>query len=506
MPSDFVPDLLLAVDGLVKTYPGVQALDGVDLQMRRGEVRALLGENGSGKSTFAKILYGACKPDAGQVTFAGEVLPFGSPGKARSLGIAAISQELTLAPELSITENVLMGRLPSRGGRIDWHGAHAQTAALLSEMDLEVDPRRSVGSLTVEVQQEVEITRAFAQPAQLLILDEATSALSSHAADRLLARVATASAAGCAVLFITHRMQEIRQVAERATVLRDGKLIGTVDLEEASDDDLLRMMVGREITRIYGSRRKHFGPVALSARGLQAADGAFNRIDISVRAGEIVGISGLSGCGKSELGLALFGARELSGGTISIAGEEVEGMTVANAIRSGIGYVPPDRKRHGLLPNRSVTENLSLPWHRLSSKLGVIRAKPEAGLTETVIQSLGVKTRTAGTRVELLSGGNQQKLLLGRWFPLNPKVLILDEPTRGVDVGAKVSIYAAIQELAEEGLGVLLIASELPEVLGLADRVYVMYEGEIVTELDGASTSEEEVTAWAIGKARVRVE
>lgn len=490
---------LLSATRLTKQYPGVLALSGVDVSIRAGEVRALVGENGSGKSTLAKILYGTCVPDLGSVDFDGRPLPFGSPGKALASGVVAISQELTLAPELSVTENILMGRMPTRFGRVDWRSAHRRAAEALGEMELELDPRRPVGSLPVELQQEVEIVRALSQPAKLLILDEATSALSKFAADKLLSRVQSVSTDGCAVLLITHRMREIRQVAHSATVLRDGKLIATASIDDVTDDDLLRMMVGRDIHDIYGSRTTSIGAEVLQTRDLTSDEGSFEGVDLVVREGEVVGLAGLVGCGKSELGLALMGAHP-SHGTLMVAGEQLTRRSVGRSIKAGLGYVPEDRKRQGLLPTRNVLENLSTPWKGLASRLGVIRPRVEADIAKDLVKTLNVKTTSLSSSIVALSGGNQQKTLFARWLPLHPKVLVLAEPTRGVDVGAKAAIYAVIQDLASRGVGVLLISSELPEVLGMSDRVLVMFEGRVVAELSREEATEEAVAEWAIGK------
>jgi ABC-type sugar transport system ATPase subunit len=492
---------LLVAAGLTKSYPGVLALSGVDLQIRAGEIRALVGENGSGKSTLAKVLYGATIPDHGTVTYDGRPLDFGVPSRSLMRGIVAISQELTLSPELSVAENVLMGRLPTRHGLIKWRVAHEFTEQALKEFGLTIDPRTRVSTLSIELQQEVEICRALARPSSLIILDEATSSLSKHAADLLLEAIVTRAAAGTAVLVITHRMQEIRQIAHTATVLRDGILVGNVSLSEVSDDDILRMMVGRDVVDIYGKRERRRGGEALAVGRLTAGDGSFRDVSLSVHAGEIVGVAGLVGCGKSELALALAGAIEAQG-EISIEGSSQPAATVGRRIRRGIALVPEDRKRQGLLPTRNVLENLALPWKSSNQRQGIIHRREQTRTAVGLMERLRIKAPSLTANIYTLSGGNQQKVLLARWLPMSPKVLILCEPTRGVDVGAKAAIYRIIQDLAAQGIAILLISSELPEVLGISDRILVMFEGEIVASLDGAECSENTIAEWVIQGGR----
>lgn len=492
---------LLVAAGVTKAYPGVLALSGVDLQIHAGEIRALVGENGSGKSTLAKVLYGATIPDQGTVVFDGQPLDFGVPARSLTRGIVAISQELTLSPELSVAENVLMGRLPTRHGLIDWRVAHEFTEQALKEFGLTIDPRTRVSTLSIELQQEVEICRALARPSSLIILDEATSSLSKHAADLLLEAIVTRAAAGTAVLVITHRMQEIRQIAHTATVLRDGILVGNVTVSDVSDDDILRMMVGRDVVDIYGKRERMRGGEVLGVRELTAADDSFRDVSLAVHAGEIVGVAGLVGCGKSELALALAGAIEAHG-EISIEGSSQPAATVGRRIRRGIALVPEDRKRQGLLPTRNVLENLALPWKSTQQGQGVMRRREQTRTAVGLMERLRIKAPSLTANIYTLSGGNQQKVLLARWLPMSPKVLILCEPTRGVDVGAKAAIYRIIQDLAAEGIAILLISSELPEVLGISDRILVMFEGEIVASLDGTECSENTIAEWVIQGGR----
>lgn len=490
---------LLEARGITKQYPGVVALSGVDLTVHTGEIRALVGENGSGKSTLAKVLYGGAVPEIGEVFFDEGLLALGKPAVSLTRGIVAISQELTLSPELSVTENVLMGQLPGRFGMVRWSEAHEITRALLDDLGLDIDPRCTVCDLSIELQQGVEICRALSRSAKLIILDEATSSLGKHASDLLLDRVKDRAERGAAVLLITHRMGEVREIAQTATILRDGHLIDTVDVEAVSDDDILTMMVGREVKNIYGVRKPSVGPVALSLDDVTARDGSFSSLSLEVRRGEIVGVAGLVGCGKSELALAIAGGLEVTG-SIQVDGEPVGQGSVRKAIKMGIAMIPEDRKGQGLLGARDVLENMSVPWRSIGVSAGVINRQQQGSVGQTLVQKLNIKTRSMSSNIFTLSGGNQQKVLLARWLPLSPRILVLVEPTRGVDVGAKRAIYEIIQELASGGMSILLVSSELPEILGLSDRILVMFGGRITAEVDGRVATEQSVAEWVLGK------
>lgn len=496
---DYFGSELFTARDITKTYPGVVALSGVDVQVHTGEIRALVGENGSGKSTFAKVLYGGTVPERGEVVFLGEPLEFGSPARSLGRGIVAISQELSLSPELTVTENVLMGQLPTRLGAVDWRRAHEQTNEALSDLGLSIDPRARVGELSIELQQGVEICRALSRNASLIILDEATSSLSKHAADLLLSRVVERAAQGTSILLITHRMGEVREIAHTATILRDGRHIATTPLDQVSDDDILQMMVGREVRNIYGTKGGNVGEVVLRLENFGAQDGSFLPLSLELRSGEIVGVAGLVGCGKSELALAVAGAIPVEG-SVKVSGEVVELGEVRRAIKSGIAMVPEDRKRQGLLPARDVLENVSLPWKSVGVVAGIIDRRRQEVVASELGDRLNLKARSLASNIYTLSGGNQQKVLLARWLPLAPRVLVLVEPTRGVDVGAKHAIYEIIRELANDGIAILLVSSELPEVLGMSDRILVMFEGRITASLDGESATEQNVAEWVLGR------
>jgi ribose transport system ATP-binding protein len=484
--------------GIRKDFPGVRALDDVDLEVRASEIHALAGENGSGKSTLAKILYGALTPDTGTVEIDGEPVTFANPRQAIRHGVIAISQELTLAPTLTVAENILMGRLPRRGRFVDWREANRCALEALAELGVAVDPNRRVGALSVELQQEVEVARAVSAHPRVLVLDEATSSLSEAATERLLHRLEQLRARGVAILFISHRLRELYQCASRATVLRDGRLVGTAPLPETPERRLVGMMVGREITDLFNKRTIAPGRPALVVEGLSTEDGAVREASLEVREGEIVGLAGLVGCGKTELGLAIAGAVP-STGDVRVLGEDVRLRSPRDAIRSQIGFVPEDRKRSAILPTRSVGKNLSLAWMKKLTRLGLINLAEERRLGQSTVRRFSVRTPSLATQIVNLSGGNQQKIVLGRWFALAPRVVVLAEPTRGIDVGAKSEVYGFIQEMAAEGAAILMVSSELPELLGLADRILVMFRGHIAAEFDPQTTDEEQIAHVALG-------
>jgi ribose transport system ATP-binding protein len=484
--------------GIQKEFPGVRALDGVDFDLQPGEIHALAGENGSGKSTLMKILYGALAPDNGTVEIDGEARTFSNPRQAIECGIVAISQELTLAPTLTVAENVLMGRLPRRGPVIDWPEAHRRAQAALEELGVHVDSHRHVGDLSIELQQEVEVARAVSANSRVLVLDEATSSLSEAATERLLERLEQLRARGVGVVFVSHRLRELYQCASRATVLRDGRLVGTVPLPETPERRLVSMMVGREITDLFNKRTIPKGEAALSVQSLSTEDGAVEDVSLEVREGEIVGVAGLIGCGKTELGLALFGAVPASG-QVLVRGKPFHLRSPREAIGAGIGFVPEDRKRAAILPTRTVGKNLAVAWTEKLGRLGLINLAEERRLAQATVRRFSIRTPSLAARIVQLSGGNQQKVVLGRWFGLGPRVVVLAEPTRGIDVGAKSEVYGFIQEIAEEGAAILMISSELPELLGLADRILVMFRGRIRGEFDARSADEEQIAHVALG-------
>jgi ABC-type sugar transport system ATPase subunit len=491
------PQPLVRMRGIDKSFPGVRALDGVDLTIAPGEVHALTGENGSGKSTLAKIVAGVAQPDRGTIEIDGKACTIPSPSAALKRGIVLISQELTLAPTLSVAENVYLGRLPrTRIGIVDWRTVHRRAREVLERLEVHVDTRRQVGELSVELQQEIEIARALSSPARLLILDEATSSLSESATTRLLELIKRRRDEGVAVLTISHRMPELYEVASIATVLRDGKLVDSVPLPQTPERDLVRLMVGRELGDYYGKRAIDRGEVVLELDGVATPDGKLKPTSLKLRRGEILGVAGLVGSGKAELAQALGGAIA-STGTVRVAGRAVSVRDPRAALAGGIGFVPDDRKRQALLPTRSVAENFSIAWGDLS-RGGVLDVRTERRRVRDAIDRYGVVTASSQNLITTLSGGNQQKVVLGRIFALGPDVLVLGEPTRGIDVGAKAEVYRLMQEATAAGAGVLVVSSELPELLGIADRILVFFGGEVRAEFDAQGLDEEVIAHVAV--------
>ena len=488
---------LVEVVGAVRRYPGVVALRGVDMTIHAGEVLSLTGENGSGKSTLAKIIGGVEQPDEGRILVDGRETVIADPSAARDLGIVMISQELTLAASLTVAENIMMGRLPCRGGRVDWSSARRQAREVLDQLDVHISVDTPVRELSVELQQEVEIARAISSQARLLILDEATSSLSEAATDRLLELVRLQAERGVAVLMISHRMPELYSTAQRATVLRDGTLVGSVPLPSTPESQLVRMMVGRDLGDYYGSREVTIGETVLEVDGLVSADGEMSPTSFTVSAGEVLGVAGLVGSGKAQLAMSLGGAIPASG-TVRVRGKDVTLGDPRRVIAAGIGYVPDDRRKSALLPVRSVSDNFSVSWLRRMGRGGIIRTSVERRRVKDAIERYGVKTSSPSKRITLLSGGNQQKVILGRTFALGCDVYVLSEPTRGVDVGSKSAIYAMLHELAASGAAVIVVSSELPELIGLSDRIIVFFRGAVCGELAGDDISEQTIGDLAV--------
>jgi len=481
--------------GIIKRFPGVVALNKIDFNLYPGEVHSIVGENGSGKSTLCKCLYGMCRPDEGLIEIDGVACDIRTPNHALQLGITAITQELTLAPTLSVTENILMGRLPVGRFGIDWQRAHLLAREALEQIGAEIDEYQRIGDLSIELQQEVEIARAVSGKSRVLILDEATSSLSEAATDRLMAKIKQLRLKGIAIVFISHRLKETFTCSQRATVLRDGEFVDVVDMNQITESELVSKMVGRTLEDLYNKRQIKISEPLLKVRDLSTADNKVRNINFDLHRGEILGISALAGSGKIQLGKALFGAIPATG-EITLAGKSVKMSTPRNGMRSRIGFVPDDRKNCALMMTRNIFQNLSLPWmHRPGfNRFGLVRTNSEKNLARDCIQRFAVRAPSIKSLVVNLSGGNQQKIVLARCFSMNPHLVILAEPTRGIDVGAKSEIYTFIQDLAEQGAGILFISSELPELLGLTDRILVMHQGEICSEFDPGTASEEEIT------------
>ena len=497
--------LRLQATNVSKRFPGVVALDGVSLTLGPGEVVAVVGENGAGKSTLMKILAGVYQPDAGTVELDGVPVRFSGPGEAANAGVILIHQELNLAENLTVTDNLFLGRERTTGGflRVLNRGAMATRAAeLLARVGLPADRlHRRVEDLPPGEKQLVEVARALGTEVRVLIMDEPTSSLTQRETERLYEVIDSLKAANVSVLYISHRLAEVKRCADRVTVLRDGKNAGELPKEQITHDNMVRLMVGRDMKHFYPKvhRTGVGGKPVLTLDRVRYRGGPESPVTLDVRAGEILGMAGLVGAGRTELSEAVFGVRPLSSGELRLAGEPLRVRHPADAIESGIVLVPEDRRLHGLIVPEAVGFNLSLPnLDRLGSWLGLSRST-EADLHRTWIDRLRVKTPSAAQPVGLLSGGNQQKVVYGKWLARDPRVLILDEPTRGVDVGAKAEIYALIDELAGRGVAVWMITSDMEELLGMADRVVVMHEGHLAGELTHDELTEEAVMRLATG-------
>ena len=491
---------LLRLRGIRKAYPGVVALDGVDFDLRAGEVHVLLGENGAGKSTFVRILSGATTRDSGEIEIDGRAIDIAGPRHAQDLGISAIYQEFNLVPQLSAGENIFLGREPSRAGLIDRGRMMADASALLDGLGVRLDPRTPVRGLGVAQQQMVEVAKALSTQARVLIMDEPTSALTDSEIRELFAAMRRLTARGVGIIYISHRMEEIAEVGQRVTVFRDGRHVATVDAAGASVPALIKMMAGRELTEHFPRRRRAPGKELLRVEHL-ACGKRLRDVSLVLREGEVLGIAGLLGAGRTELARAIFGADRPDSGRVVIQGEEVHARSPADSIRRGVGFLPEDRKTQGLVLGLAVQSNLGLPSvHRLS-RLGIIDAPALGAVARKWVDELRIKTPALAQLVGLLSGGNQQKVVLGKWLATSAHVLILDEPTRGIDVGARMEIYELMNKLTDSGVGILMISSDLPEILGMSDRVLVMREGRVQAELGASEATQERVLGAALGQA-----
>jgi monosaccharide-transporting ATPase len=503
---------LLVMAGISKAFPGVLALRDAGLRVNRGEVHALIGENGAGKSTLIKILTGAYRRDAGTITLDGEPIDFHSPQQAQAGGISTIYQEVNLVPFRSVAENVFLGREPHRFGLIDRKVMHRRTEELLDRLGIRLDVGRPLGTINVAMQQMVAIARAISFQARLVVMDEPTSSLDEAEVATLFDVIRQLKADGVSVVFVSHRLDELYQVCDRVTVMRDGRTVADRAINEVSRLELVGLMLGKDLAEVRRSGATGFAAGAhqaeqrlLEAHGLQGENRALRHADVSVRAGEIVGLAGLLGSGRTELARAIFGADRVEAGELTVDGRPVRFGSPADAIKAGIGLAPEDRKSEGIVPEMSVRENLTLALLPQLSKAGIVDRKRQQQVVDRFIERLDIRTAGPDQKIRELSGGNQQKVLLARWLCLSPRLLLLDEPTRGIDVGAKGEIQALINELADEGLGVLMISSELEELLEGSDRVVVLRDGRTVAELPHDQLSEDAIMrAMAEGQAAGR--
>jgi ABC-type sugar transport system ATPase subunit len=494
----------LELRGVRKRYDATLALRDVDLEVDAGEVHALAGENGAGKSTLIKILAGAVRRDEGTIALDGTPVELQTPLAARAAGIRVVYQELSLVPTVSVTENVLLGQMPAgaRGMWIDWTDAHRRAAEAIASMGFEVpDVRRRVGTLPLSQRQMIEIAKALLARPRILILDEPSAVLSTRDLERLFAAIRSLRQSGGTVIYVSHRLDEVFAIADRITVLKDGARVGTLPASQVDQQGLVRMMVGRSLGEIFPAHRPPASPApVLVVRGLGRRR-AFRDVSLELSPGEIVGVSGLVGSGRSEMIRAIAGADRPEAGEMALAGRPYHPRSPAEGLRAGVAMLSEDRARDGLIPDMSLRDNLSLASFARISRWGILRRRVQLALVKEEVRELNVRAASVEDPVRRLSGGNQQKAMVGRWLLRGARVLLLDEPTRGVDVGAKAEIYRIVAGLAERGMAVLLVSSELPEVLGMSDRILVMRGGRIVARFQRGEATEERLLAAAAGVA-----
>jgi rhamnose transport system ATP-binding protein len=497
------PTVRAAMQGISKSFGATQALDDVSLDLRAGEIHALVGENGAGKSTLVKILAGVYRPDTGTISLDGEPVQLRGPAHARSVGIAVVHQEPRLFPDLSVAENVYLGHAPAgRFGSIGWGTMRRDAARLFAELDVRLDVSAPVRGLSMADQQLIEIAKALSFEARVLILDEPTASLSAHEVERMSTIVRQLRDRGVAVLFVSHRLDEVFDLCDRATVLRDGRHVITAQTAELTTADLVRHMVGRTVS-LFPKVETEIGDVLIETVGLTRSV-AFRDVSLSVRAGEIVGLAGLVGAGRTEIARVLFGIDRPETGEIRLRGETIRFDSPAAAMSAGIAYVPEDRHQEGLILDFPIASNITLPILGRLFPHYFTRASVERSLAGTYADQLRIRMTGVDQEASALSGGNQQKVVVAKWLATKPTVLILDEPTRGIDIGAKVEVHRIISELAASGLAILLISSDLPEVLAMSDRILVLHEGRITAEIDRAHATEERVMFAATGQAAER--
>ncbi len=491
---------LLEMRGISKRFDATQALDDVGLVLQAGEVHALLGENGAGKSTLIKIMTGIHPPDAGQILLDGKPVTLHSSADAQRVGIAAIYQEPMIFPDLNVAENIFIGH-QNRGPIVDWGAMARDAERILGELDIQLDVRTPARGLTLAAQQAVEVAKALSLQVRVLIMDEPTAALSAHEVAQLFKRVDRLKRQGVAILFISHRLDEVFQIADRVTVFRDGKHISTRPRGEVTPEGAIRDMVGRKMEDFFHRSERDFGDVQLRVEGLGRA-GAFTGVSFEVRRGEVLGFAGLVGARRTDVGLALFGVAPADAGTITLAGKPVTIASPQSAMAHGIAYVSEDRRQLGLSLPQSITANVTLATlKRYLSRLGLIQPLAEQATAAEFREKLSIRAASLEGPVGQLSGGNQQKVMLAKWLNLKPQVLILDEPTRGIDVGAKAEVHHIIDQLAHQGLAIILISSDLPEVLAMSDRVLVMREGRQMGIFEHGAATQEAVMTAAVGVA-----
>ena len=489
------------MQSISKHFGGVQALKNVDFRLRRGEVRALLGENGAGKSTLMKILAGAVSADSGIIKIDGKPATIRSPKDSRDLGVSIIYQEFVLAPQLSVAENIFLDRLSEKSGIVNWKKINAAAKKLLMEMGFDmIDPRKQVGSMPVAYQQIVEICKSLSQDAHILILDEPTAVLTFGEIERLFGIVKKLKDCGWGIIYISHRLEEVFQICDTATILKDGEFVGEYDVNTLTKRELVNLMVGRTMSNYYPARDHNIGKTVLSVSHL-AAGSSVKDVSFYVRAGEVLGISGLVGAGRTESMRAIFGIDKIDSGEILLNGKSVRFSSPDAAVKAGIGFLPEDRKNEGVVLSQSIRFNTTLSSIGSFSRFGINSYSKERKIAEELLTKLHTKYGGLEDPVSSLSGGNQQKVALAKWLAANCQVIILDEPTRGVDVGAKSEIYSIINSLAQDGAAVIMISSEMEEIINMCDRAVVMRQGIVTGELDKKELNEQGLIALAMGVA-----
>jgi|TARA_B110000914_G_scaffold205071_1_gene199943 ribose transport system ATP-binding protein len=494
-------EFLLEVKGVTKRFPGVVALSDVNLQVREAEVVALIGENGAGKSTLMKILAGVQAADEGELLIEGQVRRFAGVQDAQAAGVALIHQELNLADNLTVEANIFLGREPGKFGWIDQGAIRREAERVLEEVGLDVPADTILSELTLGKQQLVEISKALSTKARVIIMDEPTSSLSMSEAERLFEVIRDLRERGVSVIYISHRLGEVKALADRVVVFRDGENAGALEREEIDHDAMVKLMVGRDVSQFYQRTSHELGEVALSVRGLRSVEHPEHALDFEVRAGEVVGVAGLVGAGRSEMLAALFGARPAVGGEVVVGGLSGVPRSPREALDRGLALVPEDRKGQGLILEMAVKDNMSLASLRRDAEGPFVDEAKEEALTAEMTEALSVRTPGPWQLARYLSGGNQQKIVLAKWLALEPKVLLLDEPTRGIDIGAKEEIYLLMEKFAKEGMAVLFVSSEMEEIMGVADRALVMHEGRISGELGRDEFTEEAIMELATGRS-----
>jgi rhamnose transport system ATP-binding protein len=493
-------DLLLRAEGMCKSYGGLRALANASFELRPGEVHALIGENGAGKSTLIKIITGAIERDEGILAVCGKLVDRLTPATARALGIAAVYQQPAIWPDLSVSENIALAEETGAGWKpINWKARRGRAVALLERAGARIDPDRIVNTLSMPEQQILEIARAIGTDAKILILDEPTASLTTHEVESLFRVIRSLRAQGVGIIYISHRLEEIAEIADRVTVMRDGATVGTFQMHEMDRARLIELMVGRPLDSVYPQRQAMVGEIALELRSITSTQAGLHNVSFSVRCGEILGLSGLVGAGRTELAETLFGLRRYDSGEIRVDDVPVKIDSPHAAIEHGIGYVPEDRRNHGVVLDMSIVANTSLANLDRVSRAGCIVPRMESDLADEYIGRLRIKTPSRYATAGDLSGGNQQKVALARWLAIKPTVLILDEPTQGVDVGSKFEIHNLIAELAEQGVAIVMISSELPEILGMSDRIAVMRAGRITGILSREEATQQKLLALALG-------